>query len=78
MSTILSIILKAIVLAIATAGVIVIAAILFAFPIMWLWNYTVPFIRPGTPELDFWHALTLGMLCGSLFKASVTTKSKSS
>lgn len=43
-----------------------IMACVMGFPIMWLWNYTMPFIF-GLPEIDFFHALTLNILCGALF-----------
>ncbi len=56
-----------------------IVAILTAFPLMWLWNYVVPFVFHGTflaaVVLDFWHALALSLLCGCLFKSSSSSSS---
>jgi len=42
---------------------------LFALPVMWLWNYVVPF-QFGLKEIDFLHAWGLNVLCGFIFKSS--------
>ena len=42
---------------------------LFALPVMWLWNYVVPY-QFGLKELDFLHAWALNVLCGFMFKSS--------
>lgn len=60
-----------------TFAMVVLGAVLFAFPVKWLWNYVVPYLFHGVPELDFWHALALGMLCGMLFKSSSSSSSSS-
>ncbi len=41
--------------------------VLLGFPIMWLWNYTMPDIF-GLPELSFWQAFWGGLLGGALVK----------
>ena len=41
---------------------------LFALPVMWLWNYVVPY-QFGLKELDFLHAWALNVLCGFMFKS---------
>ncbi len=51
-------------------------AAVMAIPLMLLWDYTVPWLFPGTKDLDFWHAMTLFVLCNLLFKQG--NKSKSS
>lgn len=51
-------------------------AAVMAIPVMLLWDYTVPWLFPGTKGLDFWHAMTLFVLCNVLFKQG--NKSKSS
>lgn len=51
------------------ALLVVVVAIVMAFPLMWCWNYVMPDLF-GLAELDFWHALVLGMLSGMLFKSS--------
>ena len=50
---------------------------LFALPVMWLWNYVVPF-QFGLKEIDFLHAWALNLLFGFLVKGSSynTTKSE--
>jgi hypothetical protein len=51
---------------------------IMAIPVMLLWDYTVPFLVPGAKELDYWHALTLYVLCNLLFKSGSSSNSKSS
>lgn len=50
--------------------------VIMAIPVMLLWNYTVPFLIPTARELDFWHALTLYVLCYVLLKSTTSSKSK--
>ncbi len=51
------------------------AALLFAFPVMWLWNYVCPELF-ALPLIGFWQAFALLLLCGLLFKSSSSNKSK--
>jgi len=48
---------------------VVVVAVVMAFPVMWCWNYVMPDLF-GLAELDFWHSLVLAMLSGMLFKSS--------
>lgn len=49
---------------------------LFALPVMWLWNYVVPY-QFGLKEIDFLHAWALTVLCNFIFKSSsVDTNNK--
>lgn len=48
-------------------GVIVIIALLCAFPVMWLWNWLMPKIF-GLIEITFWQSLGLITLSEILFK----------
>lgn len=73
----LAIIVKIVLGLAAVAAIIMLGAVLFAFPIMWLWNYVIPYLFHGVPELDFWHAWALGALCGMLFKSSSSSSSSS-
>ena len=50
--------------------------VVMAIPVMLLWDYTVPFLVPSAKELDFWHALTLYVLCTLLFKSRTGSKSE--
>jgi hypothetical protein len=47
---------------------VVIGALLMAFPVMVMWNYVVPEVI-GWKAIDFWQALVLSTLCGTLFKS---------
>ena len=55
-------------------------SLLFAFPIMWLWNYLfasqVTMTLFGTAKLAFWKAFWLNFLAGALFKSSSASTSK--
>ena len=55
-------------------------SLLFAFPIMWLWNYLfasqVTMTLFGTAKLAFWKAFWLNFLAGALFKGSSASTSK--
>jgi hypothetical protein len=44
-------------------------ALLFAFPVMLLWNWLLPHLL-GLPEIDFWQAAGLVLLTSILFKSS--------
>ena len=66
-------ILKIIGGAVLVCGTIMVFAILFALPIMWLWNSTCPDLF-RLPEIGFWQARRLGVLCGFLFKSSTSPK----
>lgn len=46
-----------------------ILSLLFAFPLMWLWNWLMPTIFELT-EITFWQALGLMFLSGMLFKST--------
>jgi len=55
--------------------VIVIVSILFAFPIMWLWNWLMPHLF-NLPVITLWEALGISLLTGFLFKSSSSSSSK--
>jgi hypothetical protein len=48
---------------------------LFALPVMWLWNYVVPY-QFGLKEIDFLHAWALNLLCSFIFKSSTYSPQK--
>ncbi len=52
-----------------------IIACIIGYPVMWLWNYTMPYLF-GLTEIDFWHALCLNILCNLLFKPNNSNSSK--
>jgi len=54
---------------------IVIVAVLFAFPIKWLWNWLMPVIF-GLPTITVWQALGMALLCNILFGKNYGTDKK--
>jgi hypothetical protein len=49
-------------------------AFLAAWPTWWLWNWLCPVLF-GLPEIGFFQALGLNLLCGILFKGGGTSSS---
>lgn len=49
-------------------------ALIFAFPVKWLWNYLMPDLF-SLQYIGFWQAFCLLLLTGILFKPSIN-KSK--
>jgi hypothetical protein len=49
------------------------AALLLAFPVMWLWNWVVVDIFQ-LPEISYWESFALYTLFGILFKSVPTSK----
>jgi len=58
--------------AVAVAAVLLLVGALYAFPVMWIWNYMMPELF-ALPVLTFWQAFWGTFLCGLLFKSSTTT-----
>jgi len=57
-------------------GVIVFAfglSILMAYPLMWCWNYVMPFMF-GLSKITFWQMFCLNFLMSSFFKSTSYTK----
>jgi hypothetical protein len=58
--------------------VLVVVSVLVAYPVMLIINYlfAASFLRMvfGVPDLGFWQAFWLSVLCGSLFKSSSSSK----
>jgi len=50
-------------------------SLLMAYPVKWLWNYLMPYLF-NLPEIGAWKAFCLLLLCGFLFKSTITNKSK--
>jgi hypothetical protein len=70
--------MTAILLILGVIGLVIVASLVLAFPVMWLWNYVMPTltVEPLFAEIGFWQALCLSLLCSFLFKnASINTKS---
>ena len=54
---------------VAFAALMIGLAVLWALPVMWLWDYLMPTLF-GLKEITFCQALALGVLCSLLFKSS--------
>ena len=61
--------------ALAVAGIMLVVAALYAFPVMWIWNYLMPELF-ALPVIGFWQAFWGTFLCSLLFKSSASTTSK--
>lgn len=54
-------------------ALLVIVALLMAFPTMWLWNWLMPMIF-GLMKINFWQALGINLLAGILFQRGTSSK----
>ncbi len=50
-------------------GLMLMLGIVYAFPVMFLWNWLMPELF-GLKAIDPWQALGLSMLCSFLFKSN--------
>lgn len=57
----------------ALSIIIVLMALLFGLPTMWLWNWLMPTLF-GLVKIGFWQALGLNALTGILFRSSYSSK----
>lgn len=69
MSKIKETILEGGIIGIGATIIVVIIAILFAFPIKWLWNWLMPVIF-NLPEITVWQALGLNVLSSFLIRST--------
>lgn len=63
-------------LLIAAVAVIVFFGLLFSLPVMWLWNIALVPAIPGLVQIGWLQAWGILILCGLLFKPSVSNKSE--
>jgi len=68
-------ILELIVKILGTISFIILIALLFALPTMWLWNYLMPDIF-SLKEINVVQALCMNLLCGMLFKSNSSSSKK--
>jgi len=59
-------------LLIAAVAVIVFFGLLFSLPVMWLWNACLVAAIPGIKEIGWLQAWGIMILCGLLFKPSIS------
>ena len=48
-------------------------SLLMALPVMWIWNSTFPDLF-RFPEISWWTAWKISVLCSFLFKTSISAK----
>jgi hypothetical protein len=54
-------------------GLLILAVILFGYPILLLWNWLMPTIF-NLPYITFWQACGLNLLASILFKPTINIK----
>ena len=59
-------------LIIAAVAVIVFFGLLFSLPVMWLWNAALVPAIPGLVQIGWLQAWGILILCGLLFKPSIS------
>jgi len=57
----------------AAIGMIIVIAVLMAWPTQWLWNNALIGAIDGFNPIGFWQALGINMLCGILFRNSTSS-----
>jgi hypothetical protein len=57
----------------AAIGMVIVIAVLMAWPTQWLWNNALIGAIDGLNPIGFWQALGINVLCGILFRNSTTT-----
>jgi hypothetical protein len=58
----------------AALGLLALAAIILAWPVQLLWNYSLVGAVDGINPITFWQALGINFLFGILFKNSSSSK----
>ena len=54
----------------AALGMLVVVAIVLAWPTQWLWNNALVGAVEGINPIGFWQALGITFLCNALFKST--------
>jgi hypothetical protein len=57
----------------AAIGMIIVIAIVMAWPTQWLWNNALIGAIDGLNPIGFWQALGINVLCGILFRNSTSS-----
>lgn len=66
-------IVKAFIFGLGTFALIIITAVITAYPTMWAWNYVMPYLF-GLKEISVLQAIALSFLASSLIKSSLTMR----
>lgn len=57
----------------AAIGMVIVVAVLMAWPTQWLWNNALIGAVDGLNPIGFWQALGINVLCGILFRNSTSS-----
>jgi hypothetical protein len=57
----------------AAIGMVIVVAVLMAWPTQWLWNNALIGAIDGLNPIGFWQALGINVLCGILFRNSTSS-----
>jgi hypothetical protein len=68
-----SILLSSVTLMAAAVVLSIALGALWAFPVMWIWDFIMPELF-GLPEITWFKAWMLYILCSLLFKSTVNSK----
>ena len=60
-------------LVLSALGMLVVVAIVLAWPTQWLWNNALIGAIDGLNPIGFWQALGINVLCGILFRNSTSS-----
>ena len=55
-------------------GIVLITAVVLAWPTQWLWNNALNGAMVGVNPIGFWQALGINILCNLLFKGHSASK----
>jgi len=58
-------------------AIIVVVGLLVSLPVMWLWNGCLVAAIPGIQPIGWLQAWGINILCGLLFKSTVSSNSNS-
>lgn len=58
----------------AALVMLVVVAIILAWPTQWLWNNALVGAADGFNPIGFWQALGINILCGILFRNTSSSK----
>jgi hypothetical protein len=59
---------------IVAIGIVLVTAVLLAWPTQWLWNNALNGALVGVNPIGFWQALGINILCNLLFKGHSASK----
>jgi hypothetical protein len=58
----------------AAIGMLIVIAVLLAWPTQWLWNNALVGAIDGFNPIGFWQALGINILCGILFRKTSSSE----